>query len=316
MASLGRAICRESGASFESPEKILAKTQAIPITTGSPIRTLLTTPVTRSLPASVPRRAFRLLAPFAAALAATVSRGFRVRLLAGGIALAALMTGATPAAASSLIIPGAFKTAEGADSYGFLAEVGGITFQQEYDASLLPGLVVGDVITGLQFRLDGTEPNSPAASVVIANFDVYLGPSAFAAGALTSSVAANQGAGTVLARSGSLSIPAHSFTGGAGPNPFGLQIVFTTPFTYTGGNLLLTLTYSAPTTDLYFDLAATVTGAQARTEANYNSPTVTNDLGTKAIVTEFTYTAAPEPTTAVLLLGGAALLGWRRRRPA
>jgi len=272
--------------------------------------------MTRSLPASVPRRAFRLLAPFAAALAAPVSRGFRVRLLAAGIALAALMPGATPASASSLIIPGAFTAAEGDASYAFLAEFGGITFQQEYDASLLTGFVVGDIITGLQFRLDGTESNSPTSSKVIANFDVYLGPSAFAAGALTSSVAANQGAGTVLARSGSLSIPANSFTGGAGPNPFGLQIVFTTPFTYTGGNLLLTLTYSTPTADFYFDLATIAAGAQARSDVNYNSPTVTNDLGTKAIVTEFTYTAAPEPTTAVLLLGGAALLSWRRRRQA
>lgn len=312
MASLGRAIYLAPGASAESLEKLVAKSRAIPNYGRKPHSNPPYHPMTRSLRAFLPRRAFRPFAPFAA-----VSRGCRVRLLTGGIAFAALITGAAPASANSLIIPSAFSGAEGDDSYAFLTSFGAFTYQQVYNASLLTGFVTGDVITGLQFRLDGTESTGPASSVVIANFDVYLGPSNFAAGALTSSAAGNQGAGTVLARSGSLSIPANSFTGGPGPNPFGLQIVFTTPFTYTAGtNLLLTLTYSAPTADLFFDLASTVAAAQARIGSNYNSATVSNDLGTKAIVTQFTYTAAPEPTTAALLLGGGALLGLRRRQRA
>ena len=277
------------------------------------------------LPASALPDATRLLVPSATTPAAATTCGFRRRLLAGGIALLALTAGAAPVWAIGLVVPGGFASTEADSSYAFidLAPITGITYQQEYDFSLLTGLATGDVLTGLQFRLDGGETTGPASSVIVTNFDVYLGPSVNAAGALSASVAANQGAGTVLAFTGSLTIPANSFTGGPGPasNNFGLQIVFTTPFTYTAGtNLLLTLSYTNPITDLYFDYASSVAGVQARSDATYNSPGMINtasvptDHGNKAIVTQFTYTAAPEPASTGLLLGGAALLGLRRQR--
>ena len=58
--------------------------------------------------------------------------------------------------------------------------------------------------------------------------------------------AANVGPGEVQVRSGPLTILAGSFAQGSGSNPprpapWGFEIPFTTPYTYTGGNLVYTI---------------------------------------------------------------------------
>jgi len=45
-------------------------------------------------------------------------------------------------------------------------------------------------------------------------------------------------------RVGSLVIPAESFSSGASPNSFGPEIVFDTPWLYTGGNLLIEIRHT------------------------------------------------------------------------
>jgi hypothetical protein len=102
-------------------------------------------------------------------------------------------------------------------------------------------------------------------------------------------------------------IPANSLVGGAGPNPF-YVIDFTTPFLYTGGDLLITDTN--PGNKAFAVDAVSVNSVAATAACNggvcgviYNFP-VTELLATPAA-------AIPEPSSLLLclLLSGTVLAG-------
>ena len=59
-------------------------------------------------------------------------------------------------------------------------------------------------------------------------------------GTLDITLANNIGADVVTVRSGALTMPADSFSGAGNPTAFGFEIVFTTPYVYRGGSLLIT----------------------------------------------------------------------------
>jgi hypothetical protein len=243
-------------------------------------------------------------------------RATRVR---AGVVLAALALFALvrqPAMADHVIAPSSLATTAGDRSYGFNLAV---TFQQLYGTSQLAGLSPGDRITGMQFRLTSGVPTAPPAALTASNFDVYLGPSSFPVGSLSSSMAGNQGPGTIRTRSGTLNIAPLSFPGGPGPNNFGPLIPFTTPYTYTGDSLLLTLSYTNmnPGGTMLFDAGSGLTDVQARQALGYANPVV--DFSATAgygVVVRFTTVPVPEPTglVGVGLLGIGASLRRRIRR--
>jgi hypothetical protein len=196
------------------------------------------------------------------------------------------------------------------------------TGQGDYGASLLSGLPLGAVIDGLSFRLAPGQSTVTSASSS-SNFDISIGPSAFPPGSLSTSTAGNEGPGTVLARSGAITFPANSFVGGANPNPFGPLISFTTPYTYTGGDLLLTFSDAAFSTALVFDAQAGLfSNAEGRQNLGvYNSSTVPQDVDGFALIVQFDYTlasAVPEPSSLTLsglsVLAGLAYWCFGRRR--
>lgn len=193
------------------------------------------------------------------------------------------------------------------------------TGQEVYSANLLSGLPVGAIINGFRMRL---APGQPTVSVAVSspNFDISIGPSNFQPGSLTTSTVGNQGPGTVLARSGPISFPANSFVGGSNPNPFGPLISFTTPYTYTGGDLLLTFSDRAFSSGVVLDAQANLfSNAQGRQNVGvYNSSTVPQSVDGFAIIVQFNYVTVPEPST-MALAGVTALSGlgywlFRRRR--
>jgi len=199
------------------------------------------------------------------------------------------------------------------------------TGQQVYGASLLSGLPVGAVIDGFRLRLSpgqSTETSATSSS----HFDISIGPSAFHPGSLSTSTAGNEGPGTVLARSGPITFPANSFVGGANPNPFGPLISFTTPYTYTGGDLLLTFSNTAFSTAMVFDAQAGLfSTAEGRQNLGvYNSSTVPQDVDGFALIVQFDYTLASVPEPSSLTLSGLSVLaglayccfGRRRTRAA
>jgi len=196
------------------------------------------------------------------------------------------------------------------------------TGQQVYGASLLSGLPVGAVIDGFRMRL-GPGQSTVTSAVSSSNFDISIGPSAFHPGSLSTSTAGNEGPGTVLARSGPITFPANSFVGGANPNPFGPLISFTTPYTYTGGDLLLTFSDTAFSNSPVFDAQAGLfSNAQGRQNIGvYNSSTVPQNVDGFALIVQFDYTlasAVPEPSSLTLsglsVLAGLAYWCFGRRR--
>jgi hypothetical protein len=218
--------------------------------------------------------------------------------------------GSSPAAsAATKVIPTVAEGAEGNDSYGLNFA---LTLQNLFAANQLNGLPAGATITGLQFRHDGSVPANPLMSAT--HFDVYLGPPTGAT--LGSTVAGNQGPGTVQVRSGAISFPAGAFPSGDSPNTFGPVVGFGTPFTYTGGPLLVTLSYTDFTGGTGLDFVSSgAPGNDLRQWLGYNGSTLDDSAPpASALVMQLDYTV-PEPTSAgILATAGMVLLLRRRRR--
>jgi hypothetical protein len=213
------------------------------------------------------------------------------------------------------VAPTALNGVEGA---GFYIFNGPITFQQVYAPAQLVGLLPGSIITGMQLRLNSTFLESPASTVT--NFDVALGPSNFAPGSLSNSVAGNQGAGTVQVRTGNVSFAENAYSFGSSPNGWGPVIPFSSSFTYQGGDLLLTVTHTAPSSELDFDVGSGLTGVQYYQAQLYNATTLTDSEIGNAIAVQFSFIAVPEPATwyalgiICLSLGTVGSRKWLKKR--
>jgi hypothetical protein len=224
------------------------------------------------------------------------------------------------ARADVYVVPPANATTSGTGA-SFTLGTSDYTGQQDYGASLLSGLPLGAVIDGFRLRLSAGQSTVTSASSS-SHFDISIGPSAFPPGSLSTSTAGNEGPGTVLARSGAITFPANSFVGGANPNPFGPLISFTTPYAYTGGDLLLTFSDTAFSTALVFDAQAGLfSTAQGRQNVGvYNSSTVPQSVDGFALIVQFDYTipSVPEPSSLTLsglsVLAGLAYWCFGRRR--
>jgi hypothetical protein len=220
--------------------------------------------------------------------------------------IAALALNASRASADVKVLPQALDGAEG--NIGFAVN-NALTFQELIGTTQTNGLPVGATITGVQFRLNaGSSPN-PAST--FSNFDLYLGPST--GSTLGTSVAGNQGPGTLQVRSGSYTLDAASYPTGGSPNAFGPVIDFSAPFIYTGGRLLLTASYTTPSSQFSFDAGTGLSDIDYRQTSAYNSPTVDQQVAGAALATQFVYTV-PEPASLGALAGIGALALRRRSR--
>jgi hypothetical protein len=228
------------------------------------------------------------------------------------LATALLAWSASPAPAQNFVIP---PTAAGAEGSSTISYVTPGTFQCVYAASVLGSMPPGTTLAGIAFRMDGGQPTNELTTY--SNFNVYLGPSNFAPGSLSASAATNEGFGTLLVRSGPITFPAGTYPGGAGPNPFGEVIPFTTAYVYNGGDLLLTIAYDNPTNALFWDAVnVPTTEMETRFGTPYNPDTLDSEFAGYGPVIKLSSAAVPEPATLLLLSGGMAAAGvwwWRRR---
>ena len=122
------------------------------------------------------------------------------------------------------------------------ASIGG-TYQAIYMPSQLVGLPIGGQITSLQLRLyNGAGAPWPSSAGTITNYRISLGGSNLTADTL-STVFADNISSPVLVRSGSFSLDAGAYPGGAAtgstPEAWGPVIAFSTPYTYKGGPLVI-----------------------------------------------------------------------------
>jgi hypothetical protein len=223
-----------------------------------------------------------------------------------------LMTCAVVAQADTVVAPNADATANGgAEQFGVFGNDSAsvITFQWDTAASQLTSLV-GEDITGIGFRLAGGD-SSITTPTTIGAFSLELSGSLNPIGSLNQTPANNIASnGVTVYDNPSLVIPANSFIGGTGPNPF-YVINFTTPFLYAGGDLLVTDTN--PGTAFFAIDAVSVTGSTVTDTAGcFNgvcAPEVYNSPVTEFLATPGTSTV-PEPSSlllcAFLSLAGAA----------
>jgi len=119
------------------------------------------------------------------------------------------------------IVPGEFASADANTSDN--APLGAISsqqiFQQVFSSAILTNLSIGELITGIGFRVEGNESDLPAQT--ISEYDISLSQSPNAPGDLSATFADNRGADFTTVRSGPLTINAGDFPGGSSPNNFG-----------------------------------------------------------------------------------------------
>ena len=229
---------------------------------------------------------------------------------------------------STVVLPDGLADVEGSAG-GEGTALGGFanTVHTVYNASRVAdaGIQVGDVLTGLAFRIGGgPSTNRPAPNFRVDDYVIRLSTSQNSASLLSDTFADNRGADVITVHSGEVVFNAadydHSNNGsGEGPNDFGPTIVFDNTFTYTGGDLLLEYTHTGA---LPLDGETVAVTSQADAAGNLSAIETIFGDGFNATERGFSggnnfapvvqFTVVPEPS--VGLLGGIALLGLLRRR--
>lgn len=119
------------------------------------------------------------------------------------------------------------------------------TFQLILNQNQLTGLV-GHDLTAISYRhsavMGGGYPLQPTTW---SNYVIRLGPSV-APNTATGTFAANFTAAPTEVHSGSFTVPPGAWPnfGPGNPNPWGPELVFDTPYRYTGGNLAMLMTHT------------------------------------------------------------------------
>jgi hypothetical protein len=166
------------------------------------------------------------------------------------------------------------------------------TIQYIYDQSLLGALTPGATLTGMSFRINGGGSTWPSEDVTFANFDVQVSTSNNPAGQLDSAFGENIADDAVMVRSGLLTFLKDAFSAGSSPNHFGPPIPFDTPYTYNGGDLLITIRHTGNgftqgLVDAASDQPGITQGIWSQTADAYTA--VTTQDGGRSPVTEFRF---------------------------
>jgi len=234
-----------------------------------------------------------------------------------------LLASITAQAVTYVVVPPALAGTEGSLALGGILMDSSQTAQMRIPASALSGLVNGDSITGLQFRLSASQPSGPSVNYVFSNFDFTLSqPSASYSNAFNANFANNIGPNAALVRSGTFTFTAHSFPSVGSPTAFGPMIDFQTPYVYGGGDLLITMrlqSSSLSLTALVLD-AENLAGSNTLYGAPYNGTNATTSAGyipamqlRIGLVEGEVPVATPEPSTFALALMGLGLVAFKLR---
>ncbi len=209
--------------------------------------------------------------------------------------------------AATIVAPNVYAAAEAPHLAVGVFRGGNVdhTFQWIFPASDFTKVPLGSRITAIGFRINGASAGQ-RLSASFAQWNLQLSSSNNPSLTLSSVFDDNIGPDVVTVRSGPLTLTANSFPSGPNPNQF-YDILFSTPYVYNGGELLMTLRHTAhsgPQSLIENDADAVASGYG-------NSVGVisgfTDSFGIAKFgnfpVTRFTY--VPEPTG--LLLGAAGV---------
>jgi hypothetical protein len=223
---------------------------------------------------------------------------------------------AAPTQAVTLVTGGAsLATSEGntTSSNGFIGSLN-LTSQLQIVASDLAaqGLQSGDTITGVRTRLESGGIMTGNRS--ISDFEITLAQAANALGSMSTTYASNMTA-PVLVHDGAFTFLDSQMPEGSTPNAFGQLVSFTTPYTYQGGDLIFMFTRQAVTGGGgVFTDAHNGDGTIVRNLNVGSFQATTGSLVSSHAVLQLEFSSVPEPSRAVLLLGGLLGMALRRRR--
>jgi hypothetical protein len=246
-----------------------------------------------------------------------------VSRVAYAIAAVGLVVHNDRATAATIVTPNIYATTAAPEEtvLPFDGTIIPVTFQWIVPASEFSTVPLGSQISAIGFRLNVYEM-PPAADAAFSQWNLKISSRTSPSLTLDATFAANIGSDVVTVRSGPLLIPANAvpfdspqrFFDPVVPNSF-FDIPFTTPYTYTSGSLVLTLSLSGHDGDprLALDGEEVISGLSDTVEAN----SLTSPTGRAHFynfpVTRFTY--VPEPSSAILsVLVLTYQLGCSRRR--
>jgi hypothetical protein len=158
---------------------------------------------------------------------------------------------AASAQAQTADVPEGVDTLAGTGGYSTVYHSAARSYQIVMNESVVQaaGIAPNSNITGLAFRRPTWSVHAPwpTNAVTFAAWDLTLSRSNNPAPNLSTTYTDNIGADAVLVRSGPLTMQPAALPGGAltpAVNPWGETIAFTTPYLYTGGDLLITIRHT------------------------------------------------------------------------
>ena len=220
------------------------------------------------------------------------------------------------------VVPNNLAGVEGDASFAISDAINTRTYQMTIDSGQMSGMV-GESLTGMQFRLNGpANPTWPSVALSYISFDVFIGAGVDPS-ATTNTFATNFAGPSAQVRSGSLSFVAGAFPGGSSPNAFGGTLDFDTGYLYSGGDLTIEfrLSQQSGTTDQPFFDAVSAFGGPGNgwgvDFAGRHSFSSSDTVGGPAnfLVTNFLSQPVPEPSSiAFTSLVLAAIVSPRKRK--
>jgi len=156
------------------------------------------------------------------------------------------------ALAQNAVVPAGVDTVAGSGGYSNFFRSAARSMQIEMDASVVAaaGIQPNTRITGISWRNPSWQvfASWPAVTATFTNYDITMSQSTHSSSeGLSTTYTDNIAPDAVAVRAGPMVLQSGFLPGGAltpNVNPWGGVIQFTTPYVYTGGNLLLTIRHT------------------------------------------------------------------------
>ena len=221
-------------------------------------------------------------------------------------------------AQQNVVVPNAFANVPGDTNNGFPFNLGSFTsstqrYQQVYASNQFSAISVPTFISAISFRV-ATDGSGSAFSSTLPSIQINLSTTSATPSSLSSTYSDNIGGNDAQVYSGALTL---SSTNTGSPPNFDITITLQTPFLYdpVSGNLLMDVRNFGGGSTTQFDAINSDPSVERVWNNDVTSPTGSVDgLG---LITQFTFTAVPEPTTWALIgVGslGTGVYAWRKKQ--